>query len=136
MSEQPDLFGTRYCSTCPSTFVPDSDRQELCGARLKRNGMKAAATNQARRGMLLEVKRAAVEAAWTRREVTIEDAYRVAMRRTGKTLREITDTLGPAAGSVFKGGEWSFTGSRRRAKMNRKNHARELKVWRLASWAL
>lgn len=38
--------------------------------------------------------------------------------------------LGPAAGSLFFGEEWEFTG--RRVKSARiTNHARELKVWRL-----
>lgn len=38
--------------------------------------------------------------------------------------------LGPAAGSVFKGSEWEFTGLRVRSLLQ-SNHARELKVWRL-----
>ena len=40
------------------------------------------------------------------------------------------DTLGPAAGSLFKGEDWEFTGDRRRSA-RAKNHAREIKVWRL-----
>ena len=39
-------------------------------------------------------------------------------------------SLGPAAGSVFKGNEWVFTGKRVQSTRV-KNHARELKVWRL-----
>jgi hypothetical protein len=39
-------------------------------------------------------------------------------------------SLGPAAGSIFKGGGWEFTGRRVRSA-RKKNHARELKVWRL-----
>lgn len=39
-------------------------------------------------------------------------------------------SLGPAAGSLFKGGEWAFTGQRI-LSARRSNHARELKIWRL-----
>lgn len=40
-------------------------------------------------------------------------------------------SLGPAAGSIFKSG-FEFTG-RRRKSARKTNHARELKVWRLAT---
>lgn len=36
--------------------------------------------------------------------------------------------LGPAAGSLFKGGNWRFTGERVKSRRTA-NHARELKVW-------
>jgi len=36
---------------------------------------------------------------------------------------------GPAAGSMFKGGGWYFTGERRKSARVT-NHSRELKVWR------
>lgn len=39
------------------------------------------------------------------------------------------ESLGPAAGSIFKGKNWEFTG-RRKLSARKKNHARELKVWR------
>jgi hypothetical protein len=38
--------------------------------------------------------------------------------------------LGPAAGSLFKGKQWVFTGERKKST-RKSNHARELKVWRL-----
>jgi hypothetical protein len=41
--------------------------------------------------------------------------------------------LGPAAGSVFKTEEWVFTGERVESA-HVKNHARELKVWRLRNY--
>ena len=40
------------------------------------------------------------------------------------------DSLGAAAGSLFKGQEWVFTG-RRCESARATNHGRELKVWRL-----
>lgn len=39
-------------------------------------------------------------------------------------------SLGPAAGSLFTDGRFVFTGQRKRSE-RKKNHARELKVWRL-----
>jgi len=40
----------------------------------------------------------------------------------------LPNCLGPAAGSLFRGNSWIFTG--RRVRSSRKsNHARELKVW-------
>lgn len=39
-------------------------------------------------------------------------------------------SLGPAAGSIFKGPEWEFTG-KRVLSTRVSNHAREIKVWRL-----
>jgi hypothetical protein len=40
------------------------------------------------------------------------------------------DSLGPAAGSIFKGDEWEFTGERKKS-VRVTNHSRELKIWRL-----
>ena len=50
----------------------------------------------------------------------------------GKELRRrgLDDNLGPAAGSIFKDGNWEFTGERILSS-RKSNHARELKVWRL-----
>lgn len=39
------------------------------------------------------------------------------------------ESLGPAAGSIFRGKEWEFTG-RRKLSARKTNHARELKVWK------
>lgn len=40
------------------------------------------------------------------------------------------DDLGNAAGSVFKGNQWEFTGERvKSTKVS--SHAREIKIWRL-----
>jgi|TARA_Y100000310_G_scaffold28395_1_gene27026 hypothetical protein len=38
--------------------------------------------------------------------------------------------LGPAAGALFKGKGWEFTG-RRKKSCRVSNHAREIKIWRL-----
>jgi len=40
------------------------------------------------------------------------------------------NTLGPAAGSLFRGSCWEFTG-RRMVSSRVSNHGRELKIWRL-----
>jgi hypothetical protein len=39
-------------------------------------------------------------------------------------------TLGPAAGALFRGAEWEFTGQRVLSSRV-SNHSREIKVWRL-----
>jgi len=39
-------------------------------------------------------------------------------------------TLGPAAGALFRGPEWEFTGQRVLSSRV-SNHSREIKVWRL-----
>lgn len=39
------------------------------------------------------------------------------------------ESLGPAAGSIFRGKNWEFTG-RRKLSARKTNHAREIKVWR------
>ena len=40
------------------------------------------------------------------------------------------DTIGPAAGALFRGSEWEFTGQRVLSSRV-SNHSREIKVWRL-----
>ena len=49
--------------------------------------------------------------------------------------RHKIQTLGPAAGSIFKGGEWEFTGKRKLSR-RKSNHAREIKVWRLKAFVM
>ena len=40
------------------------------------------------------------------------------------------DSIGPAAGALFRGPEWEFTGQRV-LSTRVSNHSREIKVWRL-----
>jgi hypothetical protein len=96
--------------------------------------MKAAAKNQARVVILNLMRYEArhLDSALGH-GITIEDVYPVVCRVLSKSLREVVDILGPAAGSVFKCSEWEFTGRRIQATVNRRSHARELKVWRLAT---
>ncbi len=47
--------------------------------------------------------------------------------------RGYSSSLGPVAGSIFKGKLWRFTGRRINSKRV-SNHAREIKVWRLGSF--
>lgn len=54
--------------------------------------------------------------------VTADDA--------GRYAEDCGIALGNAAGSLFKGGEFEFTGERI-ISVRKKNHGRELKVWRL-----
>lgn len=49
----------------------------------------------------------------------------------GEELARRNITVGPWAGSIFKGGEWEFTGSFV-SSSRRSNHGRLLRVWRKA----
>jgi len=91
------------------------------GLRAKTEGMSAAALTRSE--LLSQAREIAVAIARHRvnRRVTADDVGR-ALR-----LRGLPD-LGPAAGSIFRGSMWEFTGERvRSARIS--NHARELKVW-------
>lgn len=59
-------------------------------------------------------------------EITADDVGRVLRYRYG------IHSLGPAAGSLFKNGEFETTGEMRKSA-RQKNHARLLYVWRLRS---
>lgn len=88
-------------------------------------------------GMVLAEMGHAADLLAVARVVARELAARRADRRcdadaVGKelALRGYPANLGPAGGSLFKGGGWEFTGDRKRsARVS--NHARELKIWRL-----
>ena len=89
------------------------------GQQLKESGMALAAAN--RPGALSTAQRIAIEIAESRPDRTCHmDLVR----------ERFPDDLGPAAGSVFRGSKWVFTGNRIRSTLPA-NHARELKVWRL-----
>ena len=95
------------------------------GEKEKSRGMSAAQWN--RSDLLSEARKIACELAMTRetRECHADNVNRE-MKRRGIPFEE----LGPAAGSIFKGKDWIFTGKRiKSARIS--NHARELKVWRL-----
>jgi hypothetical protein len=88
--------------------------------RRKEAGKALAAAN---RGQALERARAmarSIASERLSREVTADDVARALP----------TVHLGPAAGSLFRGSEWEFTGRRVRSEQVL-NHSRELKVWRL-----
>lgn len=89
---------------------------------LKEHGMQVAA----------EKRREALEFA---REIAVIVALRKPSRETNadEVFKEIEDrggdpNLGPAAGSLFKNGDWRFTG-RRVLSRRTTNHRRELRVW-------
>lgn len=91
---------------------------------LKEQGMKVAADNRV--GILQQARAIALELGrrHPRNECTA-DAVSMELQR-----RSLPSNLGPAAGSIFKDGNWYFTGQRIRSKRIT-NHAREIKVWRL-----
>jgi len=95
------------------------------GMALKRRGMDDAAHAYGR--SLLE----------TARRIAHDLALNHPLREchadaVGKELRRrgLPTSLGPAAGSLFKGKNWKFTGERIKSS-RASNHAREIKVWEL-----
>lgn len=103
-------------------FAPDPfDR--AAGERLKLDGMQRAAEHSTWLDVAREVAKRIARSNPERE--THSDEVAVALMDMGGPT-----SLGPAAGSLFKGHEWEFTGRRiRSARIS--NHARELKVWRL-----
>lgn len=90
------------------------------GERLKREGMETAAD---RRASNLEIARSiGIRIGRRRGHCNADDVGRVLKERFGIA------TLGPAAGSLFKTPDWSFSG--RWVKSKRiTNHARMLRDW-------
>ena len=90
----------------------------------KREGMDLAADN--READLALARRVAVGIAMASPDRTCH------ADQVGRALKRDYGiaSLGPAAGSIFKGAQWQFTGERV-LSVRATNHARELKVWRL-----
>ena len=98
------------------------DRKE--SERRKQKGMKSAADHFAEQLQLARRLAIAIARANPERE-TNADAVGQALAKQG-----LNDCLGPAAGSIFKGNEWEFTGKFvKSARVS--NHSRLLRVWRL-----
>lgn len=94
---------------------------EVEAQRLKHRGKTFAALNRA--DALAAAKLAAYDLAFDKGEVTADDVYQAL---------DLLDqeALGNAAGSVFKGKDWIWTGEWR-ASTRVSNHGRFLRVWRL-----
>lgn len=92
------------------------------GKALRDEGMSVSAKNNSL--ALLQAKAIAKKIALSKegRTCTIDDVQRV--------LIDLGINLGMAAGSVFKGSEWVFTGQYI-ATHRKSSHARQIKVWRL-----
>ena len=88
----------------------------------KTHGMSAA--SKARSGVLDLARAIARELCSRQGECTADDVGELLWQR------HQIKTLGPAAGSLFKSGEFEPTGSFRKSA-RKKNHARLLFVWRL-----
>ena len=93
----------------------------------KEAGMNAAAV--ARHELLADARRVAVLVAKRFGEVDADMLGDEYLRLTGIDLAA-KDNLGPGMGSVFKTDAFEWTGQRRKSG-RKKNHARELRVWRL-----
>ena len=87
-------------------------------------GLNAAAAS--RLELLAEARRIAVEIAMSRadRKCTADDV-RMEMAKRG-----ITESLGNAAGSLFKGAQWRFSGEWRKSVVVT-SHAHQNRVWEL-----
>jgi hypothetical protein len=103
MKEQPSLF----------------DLSE--GIRRKEEGLDLA--SRTRRDALAAAKLIAMQLAARRpdRTITIDDIQEV--------IIPMGINLGPAAGSVFRGRDWEFVGTRKTKRKT--SHARPVSIWRL-----
>lgn len=122
---QGDLFETQERELqIDETFdLPEAQVQ-------KEDGMQAAAESEKRR-LALDCAREAVEDAALGRgsqTATIDDAYE-ALLRAGFP----ESILGNAAGSVFRGLKWKWTGQMVPSKRV-SNHGRIVRVWRIKHW--
>lgn len=98
---------------------------EKISDRLKKQGMEQAEDNAL---SALELARGiAREIAARNGTVNADQVGRVLKFRHG------IDTLGPAAGSLFKGKEWEFTGNWVKSKRIT-NHSRMIREWRRKQW--
>lgn len=94
------------------------------GQVAKITGMQRAATGRNAEGPLDIAREIAVRLAIESGETHADAVGAILERDHG------IKTLGPAAGSLFRGEIWEFTG--RRVRSSRvSNHSRELKIWRL-----
>jgi len=89
----------------------------------RRKGMAKAA--ETREPILQVARRLAIEISRIRGKVTADDVQKALIRR-GYHPSE----LGPAAGSIFKTGDFEFTGEWIKSERV-SNHSRYLRVWRL-----
>ncbi len=104
----------------PFLFNPFLYEGSVSEAR-KVGGMKLAADN--RHSLLHTARQIAEELAEANGEVTADD---VGIQMISRGLDPAL--LGPAAGSIFSGKGWHFTGKRIKSA-KKSNHSRELKVW-------
>ena len=88
--------------------------------KLKREGMERAEDNA--KSALELARELAVSLGIRNRFVNADDVGRLLKKAHG------IDTLGPAAGSLFKGSLWVFSGSFVKSKRVT-NHSRLLRVW-------
>lgn len=87
---------------------------------LKQQGMDLAVQNRA--DLLHIARQIAVEIGQQSQYVTADDV--------GRRLKSMgIDSIGPAAGSIFKTDDWEFTG-RYKKSARVSNHSRMLRVWR------
>ena len=96
--------------------------------QLKETGMTNA-MNGSKHLLLDRARHVAKQIAMLRdsRTVSADDVFK-ALAEEG-----ITESLGNAAGSLFRGSEWEFTGERIKSRRI-SNHAREIKVWRYVGY--
>lgn len=93
------------------------------GEQLRLNGMEMAASNS--KEYLTLARKVAAEVAQGKfdRCITADDVGRVLQADYG------LDSLGPAAGSLFKTDQWEWTGGFRKSRRVT-NHGRLLRLWR------
>ena len=113
LPEAPATSGFPYGK--PDPFDPAE------GLRRKEQGIAVAQEHA--ESLLARAREIAVELAKDGRTITADDVQEVLFQRTG-------ELLGKAAGGLFRGSQWQFTGERR-ASTRSTNHGHENRVWRL-----
>ena len=111
------LFADDVIPASTHTFNADE------GFQLKAEGMTLAARK--RKEVLAAARQHLIDLALTRDDMcaTADDAYAYIERRN-------LEPLGNAAGSLFKGKHWEFTGEYQ-ASLRTSNHGHQNRVWRL-----
>ena len=107
-------------------FGFDRDQEIAEGTRLKEEGIESA--SEARKELLSRVKREAVVLAQTRGEISADD---VAIHCKHTLGIDLSERIGNAAGSIFRGGDWEWTG-KVRLSVRASRRRNMVRVWRLA----
>lgn len=121
------LFGPEHQRTRPKPIAAPPTFDAAAGKVAKEAGIDSAAHAADKETNLQLAQKMARHLAREHGTVTSDDVHMHLMQIFPGWSPSL---LGPAAGGIFRGADWQFTGERRRSTWA-PNHGRELKVWRL-----